>query len=155
MITDQYFAGLFDGEGCISLNIQKSRAAFNAPPRLYIGLTNMAAPLLMEISAKYNGNLRYRPKANMVYIQWASASVIETVLIKIEPYLIVKREQALLVLWWINNTYYRDRRCGIFDATQIMIDDLKAMKKNMLLTADSSIARIQACFTVSNVVSIR
>jgi hypothetical protein len=108
----------------------------------------------MQIQAQYGGNLSTYTikKANTrpaAHIKWQSREMIISVLTKIEPYLVLKKEQAKMAMWWAET--------AIVDpiAKDMFLADLKAMKGNMLLTADASIERIREFIQSDNVVAIR
>jgi LAGLIDADG endonuclease len=161
-MTPEYLAGLFDGEGCITISLQRCShgyKCFNVQPVVVIGMAHSALPIIMEINAQYGGTLRLHKRnpgcQDITYIKWTNKYDIATILTTLLPYLKLKREQAKLVLWWVNSVDKSDTgRYGMVEAKDIFIADLKAMKKNMLLSAESSINRIEDCFVRKNVVSI-
>jgi hypothetical protein len=161
MMTDQYFAGLFDGEGCIGTSVDRrvrqGWQSYNVQPRASLGMAHSALPLLMEINAQYGGRLaehkRNLPNSTIQrvsYISWDGKDKVIGILSVLLPNLKLKREQAELALWWAE--------MAIVDRTakDMFIADMKAMKGNMLLTAAVSIKRIQDHLRplYNNVVSI-
>jgi hypothetical protein len=122
-------------------------------PIAMLSMIDVGLPLLMEINVRYGGILRVHKRAIKIQpasvISWRSQESLRSMLSVIEPYLVLKREQAKLTLWWVRNIPLREERWGISKAKDIFSADLKAMKGNMLLSAEDSIARIEACFTSS------
>lgn len=152
MMSDQYFAGLFDGEGSIGARMHWVRpngkySYHRLQINLSIGQAHATLPLLMSIQAQYGGRMYTQKKREVSYqdqsrIIWSALNDMKSILCKIEPHLIGKREQAKLALWWLKNIYHDDIHDDEEAARNTFIADLQAMKKNMLLTADSSIIEI-------------
>lgn len=92
-----YFAGLFDGEGSISLVKRKNQSI-----RLEILVTNTYIPVLEDLRGQYQGYLYTRKLAPgrhkpLAYLRWQgsrAAELLETLL----PKLRIKRDQAELAL---------------------------------------------------------
>jgi hypothetical protein len=135
MITLQYLAGLVDGEGCIWFTRDKPA------PKVNIGMDISASILIEAIHAEYGGTLcrSTRKQGHItITVQWGSLSDVEKFLIKIEPYLILKREQARLALWWIAN-----KQVHIPFKALITNKEFKLMKKNPLRTLEQAVANIR------------
>ena len=121
-ITIQYLAGLFDGEGCISIACAKqgwknSRSKSPAYElKLHIRMTD---PRPIKIFRDYfqqflNGGYSVRqeyehPNHKPTYCYGCSHSKAETIIKQLLPYLIVKKEQAELALEF--QQYIRDSKC--------------------------------------------
>lgn len=89
-----YVAGLIDGEGCIHLEC--SRTTYR--PRVSVGMSQPALPLLKELQAEWGGTLY---QARIQTAKWAAAWTWHTggpeaarLLRATQPYLRLKREQA-------------------------------------------------------------
>ena len=90
-ISDEYIAGIFDGEGCIAINKSKKEiGTYNLT--VVLGMRCPTIPnILKEI---YGGGLARRPNGVTVWMIRCNKAVV--FLEKIVPYLIVKKKQALL-----------------------------------------------------------
>ena len=92
-----YFAGYFDGDGCIQIVAEKRRWY----PRISFGQTQ--PDTLIELHAIYGGSLtfgeaatnRHRPK---LHYQLCQREAVLTMLLNILPFLIEKRDQVELLL---------------------------------------------------------
>lgn len=97
-LKNAYFAGFFDGEGCITM--AKSKAGYIKPLKLTVG--NTWRNPLTKMAAEYGGTdtslkvIRH----NMPVFHWVllQSDLQQKFLLKVLPYLIIKREQALLGL---------------------------------------------------------
>lgn len=88
-------AGLFDGEGYITIN--KNKGSF-VP---VCGIKMNGLNLIKTISENFGGNFYSVKKyVNRPTTQWSirGAYQVKNFLLKIEPYLIIKKEQAKLCL---------------------------------------------------------
>ena len=108
MVDDAYFAGLFDGEGCVSIN--KTKGPKNKPYsrfgfQLRISITNTNLEVLEKLQKVYGGKIYKREKSNArSYYDWVAASnqAIDP-LTKWTPFLIIKRDQANIALEFQKN----------------------------------------------------
>jgi hypothetical protein len=97
-----YFAGILDGEGCLSMSAPTRRTGQYAT-QIFVGNTD--ARLIHWIHARFGGTVALRPRqasAKPTHKQlwrWLlSGSDIVPVLSAVSPYLVIKREQAQLIL---------------------------------------------------------
>lgn len=102
-ISRRYLAGLIDGEGYISIKPGKSKAGIWFGPVIKMALTEKSAYILFEIKELLGGYVYRRtyknPKYNVsFYWEVYGFDNVEKVLRYILPYLILKKEQAKLVL---------------------------------------------------------
>jgi hypothetical protein len=99
-MTDAYVAGLVDGEGCVSISHDKRTDYYS--PRVDIGMTLRAKPILEQIHAQHGGTLRKTRDATEKWEEaWAWLVVSRraaTFLERIQPILSLKQEQARLCL---------------------------------------------------------
>ena len=101
-MTDSYFAGLFDGEGCISINKtsggkrQYKRNGF----QLRVSVTNTNIEVLEMLQDAYGGKVYIREKKNArSYGNWITVSNQCVVPLSAwMPFLIIKRQQAVIAL---------------------------------------------------------
>ena len=101
LLTLQYLAGILDGEGTIGIQKHKHRKA----PRFYydvrVRVSNGYRDLITLVKAEYGGVVSKRKakgkrKANY-QLTWVCNDAV-SLLNKLLPFLIIKREQALLAL---------------------------------------------------------
>lgn len=157
MITVEYFAGLFDGEGCISIQITDDCPKITAS----IDMSEPGANVLMEINAQYGGKLsmRMRKYNNRIYpmhsVRWTSADELSDVCDVLIPHLIIKKEQAKLAMWWVNHCLFKRQNLpfGITEARKILIAKMKLMKSNPLVMADDVITEIRKHYSPLRIVS--
>ena len=122
-MTPQYLAGLFDGEGCIDVQRMYPKAGRNrlyVRPRVRMCMTDSARFLADALHAKFGGHICTRKgkqnQQNSWSCEWLSGDAIRYILNLILPHLILKREQAKLALWWLDNAsgrQVRDTRLGV------------------------------------------
>jgi len=91
ILSDEYLAGLFDGEGCVVTGLHgKGMRA-----RVAICMGN-AEDLFLQIQSQFGGSVRQDKRG---YWHWqASSQKAVSFLRAIEPFLLVKRNQALLAI---------------------------------------------------------
>lgn len=98
MISDEYVAGFFDGEGCVNFSVRgKSRQIF-----FRVMLTNTDPDILEEFKSKYGGNLA---KPRQLKENWKifrqltiTGPMAYSFLEKIYPYAKIKKQQIKLAL---------------------------------------------------------
>jgi hypothetical protein len=111
MLSNEYAAGFFDGEGCINITVTGK----NRQVRLRVMLVNTDQDILLLFQAKYGGNLTM-PKVlkdgwkPYCQLYWFGNSAIEF-LSHIRPYILLKRSQIELAFefWDFMHTPRRDR----------------------------------------------
>jgi len=94
-----YIAGFFDGEGCIVIYKNKRTKGINFYHNLFVTATQQDIKPLKKIKQIFGGQVRLinRKNTKSNYFTWqASGKIALTFLKKISPYLIIKKEQALL-----------------------------------------------------------
>ena len=96
MLSKEYIAGLFDGEGHVSIT-ESLRKGGNYP-KLLIKITNTFLPVLEEIQLIYGGSFYKQPKAKDHYLQVhvlsLSVEQSKTFLKDILPFLVIKKDGA-------------------------------------------------------------
>lgn len=119
MMTPEYLAGFFDGEGCINITVHgKIRQVVL---RIYIANTNEA--ILREIQATFGGYVHIRAKANKCgwkpfgRIIWQGSTATRRLLKITGPHLRLKRRQLELALEFLSfmelpRTIRCERRSG-------------------------------------------
>jgi hypothetical protein len=99
-MTPAYAAGLFDGEGCVYVNVNKRSRHY--APTASIGMSDRALPVLTAMAEAHGGKVRrFRPATK----KWAAAYVwrvdgrtAANFLRLVLPHLEVKAEQARLAI---------------------------------------------------------
>lgn len=131
----KYMAGLVDGEGCIDMqwHVNKRDGELYCTPRLRIALTGESGRSLLTL-AKENFGGHFHLKSRSENPNWADAwywglngKHLRAFLQNIVTHLYIKKEQALFVIWWIDNVGGRHVPREI---RQNAIDELKAMKRD-------------------------
>ena len=93
-----YLAGIIDGEGCFCLH--RRRGTLIGSTQLQIGNTDLR--LLQWVSQHFGGSVKLEKRQNLHHKpvwRWTStAEALETLTRAVLPFLIVKREQAELLL---------------------------------------------------------
>jgi hypothetical protein len=108
MLSNEYSAGLFDGEGCISIN--KTKGSKNNPYtrpgfQLRVSVTNTNIDVLNFLQKTYGGKVYIREKKNARnYGNWITVSnqCVEPLTLW-TPHLIIKKEQASVALEFQSN----------------------------------------------------
>jgi hypothetical protein len=109
-----YVAGFFDGEGCITIKTEKG-----TPSSLSTGISQKDIKPLKRIKEIFGGSIYYH-KPNDMY-QWrANNDLSYWFLLAILPYLIVKKEQALLA---IEYQHLRDKQGSKHRLTEQELSD--------------------------------
>lgn len=157
-VSSDYLAGLVDAEGCIDVQYlypqhQRKGAATHVRPRVRITLAEVALPLLSALKAQYGGRLSHREQssANEKWsdsstLEWNGAKEVQQILNEIFPYLLIKKEQAKLALWWMENAkgVHATRCPGIDQAREALAEELQTMKKDGTRLSAAAEQRISA-----------
>lgn len=105
-ITKQYIAGFFDGEG--SIGIYKRKDRYNGAclrTQLAQTKTRLSTILFEELKKRYGGNIStdISLSGRVTYNWQLNPKGVPKFLKDISPYLILKKSQAQLGLYWIKN----------------------------------------------------
>ena len=161
-----YLAGLFDGEGCIDLQRMYAKPPYEQTvyvrPRVRMAMSDNVYHLALMLQAEFGGHIGRRKPQNVKQqssweLGWHSREDINYILMTVLPHLLLKKEQARLALWWLDNGSGRGNQSGvpnIAQARQLLIDEMKALKQNPLRLAEASIKLIKTSMA-SNVTTIR
>lgn len=107
-MIDAYFAGLFDGEGCISINKTKGTAKkpyARSGFQLRTSVTNTNIDVLYALQEQYGGKVYIREKKDARnYGNWVTVSnqCIKPLSLWL-PFLIIKKNQAVVALDFQSN----------------------------------------------------
>lgn len=138
-ITPQYLAGLFDGEGCVDVQrMYPQTGGFYVRPRVRMHMTMSSWYLGEELHNLFGGNLnvnrkRSTPNASQSWaLEWLSGDDIRRIWMTIGSYLVLKREQMALAVWWLDNASGRQIKeatfPGMHQARVALVEELRAMK---------------------------
>lgn len=137
-MTPEYLAGLFDGEGCIDVQRMYPKAGRNrlyVRPRVRMCMADSARSMMQMLRDRFGGHLVSRKgKVNQQdswSLEWLNGNDMRMLLNLILPHLILKAEQAKLVLWWLDHgsgRYTTSGYAGIEQARAVFAEELRAMK---------------------------
>jgi len=102
-ITLQYIAGFFDGEGSIGIYYrQKTKDRFHLRTQLTQNKDKNIQKLMDYLMDKFGGNLSEQVtlSGNIRYNWQLNSDKAVYFLRKIEPYLVLKKDQAIIVINW-------------------------------------------------------
>lgn len=105
-LDPKYFAGIFDGEGCVRVSNRYSKELKHKVIQLSLNVSNTNKQLINALKSNFGGYIiiRRRKFPRKITFDWEITGLgnIEKILELISPYLIVKRKHALLALKFIN-----------------------------------------------------
>jgi len=134
-MTDEWLAGFFDGEGCISGRLYFCPTKYVHHPRVYIqiSITQKDRKILEMIQVKYGGTITDK-KRGCSHIRWLGKQDMKRILQTISPYSVCKRDQILIALRFIETI--RDENlgsCGLSEEIHAerkeIYDGLRLLKK--------------------------
>ena len=103
----EYIAGIVDGEGCISIHVNRARAArfANQQPRvvMQLAVSNCYKPLIDALHQQFGGTINrhqdyHNPNARPNWRWCLSEQAACKLVSKLFPYLFIKAKQAALLL---------------------------------------------------------
>lgn len=97
----EYFAGFFDGEGCLQMRKRPS-----GTHRLTISINCTHLPTLEHFKNRFDGEVRtVTTGTNKQMHQWALNKISDCLVFlkQVEPFLIEKSEQAALAVQWLEH----------------------------------------------------
>ena len=159
-MSPEYLAGIFDGEGCIDVQRmypKTGKGRLYVRPRVRMCMANSALLVLQSLSSRFGGHLSLRKSTKTTQqdswsLEWLSQAAIKDILQTALPHLILKAEQAKLVLWWLDNASGRQVRntrfgttecfAGIEQARAAFVEELRAMKQDPQRLSEGAEERI-------------
>lgn len=84
-----YIAGLFDGEGCVSIHKVSNRQTYD----LVVDVANQNIEILQVIKEYFGGSIREVIRGSKVYKISLSSNQALTFLYAVHPYVFIKRKQ--------------------------------------------------------------
>ena len=138
-ISKQYIAGFFDGEGCIGIYKRKDRRSGKGScARIQVtqNKSRKSTEILNYMLSKYGGNLSEQiTLSGKIKYNWQlNPGGARKFLKDLFPYLILKKEQALIAIYWIDNRpkIRRDERGRVMPFTKeenILTDKIISLLK--------------------------
>jgi hypothetical protein len=135
-MTDEWLAGFFDGEGCISGQLQFVPTKYIKHPRisLQVSITQKDRGILEQIKKKYGGVIYAKKSGHPCWhLRWLGKKEMGRILHILAPYVICKKEQVLLALKFVDTL--RDENLGceplpnyIHSERRGIYDDLRQLK---------------------------
>lgn len=111
-LSKQYIAGLFDGEGHVSITWSERRG--QKCPKLCVKITNTYLPVLLSMKELYGGSIYSNKKQKESYLRCFVLSLTveqsKVFLIDLLPYLVIKRKQAEIALKFAETVYRRGKK---------------------------------------------
>jgi hypothetical protein len=153
-LSDQYLAGLFDGEGCIDLQRMYAKPPYDKKvyvrPRVRMCMSDNTLFLAAHLQAEFGGHIGRRQPQNAQQqsswsLEWLSKDDITAILTRILPYLVLKGEQAKLALWWLDKASGRSNQSGMpgmDQAREVLQEEFRAMKRDPQRLSERAIERI-------------
>lgn len=118
MITDEYIAGFFDGEGCITSQMIFQTGKYEKYPRVNVQLSiaNTNRQTLEDISQKYGGSISKKGNRPQTVRECYSLCItgkenMSIFLNAILPYLRIKKDQAIIALEFIETIREENLGC--------------------------------------------
>jgi hypothetical protein len=129
--TLAYFAGVMDGEGCIGIRRTKARPKVGLSTRYTASVTvgNTNRELIARLATVFDAGsvtYRYATRRKRACYLWAlSSRPARDVLDALMPYLVVKKEQAAVVLDFVDGfESHKGARPGAFGGTRVSAPEL-------------------------------
>ena len=149
----KYVAGLIDGEGCI--DIQASKGNY-LTPRVRVALTEPGKDVVELLKNNFGGHICINVPDNTKWstaYKWELCGYHRTcpLLRNIVNHLIIKKEQARLILWlesnlkgkWLNT-----------ETRKVAIEELKAMKRDPHRLSEKAQSKLLECEAIVETVVI-
>lgn len=138
-----YAAGLIDGEGCIRINIGTTTLGQRKDGLvLSVAMTN---PLPIHFLHKlFDGNIDYREISNKqpTWTWYVSTRLAVEILEKLYPYMLVKKEQAIIAILFgeTMSPSYRARGVpsNVLNIRKYLAEQCSTMKKESYFSAASN-----------------
>ncbi len=142
-MNDQYFAGLFDGEGSIRITRLKLPGKDHVRYALYGAIGMCHRPIIEAVHREYGGHIyciqpKMKNSRTHFDVRWGS-QMAATMLRRIQPYVIVKKEEVDLALKFQahidDNPYnpggrgFRVNREKIVATRELFFQKITALKK--------------------------
>lgn len=165
----KYIAGLVDGEGCIDFRVNTTRykqldgsehACSSLTPRLRVSLAAPSKFVLDLLHNQCGGHLSLSKRSHLnpvwqdAYCWTIENSRCRATLQEMKRFLLIKREQAELVIWTIDNLVgkQKDRTPNLQMARDIAKEELKVMKRDPQRLSEKAVERIKSALSTDAIV---
>jgi hypothetical protein len=145
-LDDLYVAGLFDGEGYVTVRIWEKPNSKHVRCQIFCGIAMTYRPVIEMLCATYGGNIKQnrhdlRNRKHRIQFQWIAASrQANSVLKRLYPYLVVKKAEVEIALKLQdhidahkyksgNQLHSHPERDRLLDERRSMANQIKALKK--------------------------
>ena len=154
-MSPEYLAGFFDGEGCIDVQRmypKEGQGRLYVRPRIRVAQTASCRVVLDELQKQFGGYISHRThgrgnERDSVSWEFLDREGMQVMLGIMLPHLVIKREQAKLTLWWLQNASGRyganGRRPRLEEARRVFMEELKAMKLDPFRSSDAAVQVIR------------
>lgn len=154
-MSPEYLAGFFDGEGCIDVQRmypKEGQGRLYVRPRIRVAQTEACRVVLDELYKQFGGSISHRKhkvQTQKPSVSWEflDRENMQRMLEIMLPHLVIKREQAKLTLWWLQNASGRHgangKRPKLEEARRLFMEELKAMKLDPFRSSDAAIQVIR------------
>jgi hypothetical protein len=121
-LSPEYVAGFFDGEGCVG--VYPSGKSLRLKVQLIQVATQQSAAIMGRLFGEFGGNLSFRKRrGTKTVLAWQlDANKAVTFLKWIQPYVLIKRDQIDLAVYWQQN------RSWDAATSAVVVDQLKRLK---------------------------
>jgi len=148
----KYLAGLIDGEGCIDFQRGKDTGfGLYIRPRVRITLVDHAEPLLRNVQNNFGGQLTRRKGKGTFSDSWTwsitSKAHTLSFLTKINKHLIIKKQQALFAIYWLENMCGRHKSSEGYQKIEKIrryaYEEMKRLKRDSQRLSERAIQAIE------------
>jgi hypothetical protein len=141
-MTPEYVAGFIDGEGCIDVQIHPDGYC---RPRLRISQCEHQSHILYLLKDKFGGSVHKRQsqrpnQSDSCSWEFLGRKAMLEILTLITPHLVVKKQQALLAIWWLENV--TGKQVGN-EVRQALRNELSRMKRDPQRLSEEAAAEIR------------
>lgn len=149
----KYLAGLIDGEGCIDFQ-RGTDTCFGMyiRPRVRITLVVGAEHLLRNIQNNFGGHLEFRQGKGTFSDSWTwsltAKSQVSNFLKRIVRHLIIKKQQALFAIYWLDHMSGKHKRSegyqNIAEIRRVAYQEMKRLKRDPQRLSERAIRKIES-----------
>lgn len=114
LMTPEYVAGLFDGEGYVTIDVSTHRSG-RKYHRVIVSIANTDRRPLDKLLSQYGGFLTNQPSKGKRAWRWSTSNKTAIEFLKnIYPHLIIKKEQAsVAILYGTRHGGYKGRSLSV------------------------------------------
>jgi len=126
MISREWLAGFFDGEGCITGSAYNTKSKYVKHPwiSIQVSICQKDRKILELIQKEYGGNL-YPHKNGTYVLKWTDKAGMMVILNALAPYSFCKKDQILLAIRFVETKREENLGCeALPDSVQILRKEL-------------------------------